>query len=80
MTTPKALSIQTLNGDDIIAFPPSPNATVLVLCLPNGKHAHWLREWIRHYDVMEQQPQPEQPVFVSPRLDRSDIGTDGFGN
>lgn len=30
------------------------NSTVLVLCLPNGKHAHWLREWIRHYDVMEE--------------------------
>jgi hypothetical protein len=27
--------------------------TVLVLCLPDGKHAHWLREWIRHYDVVE---------------------------
>lgn len=26
--------------------------TVLVLCLPDGKHAHWLREWIRHYDVV----------------------------
>jgi hypothetical protein len=30
------------------------NGTVLVLCLPDGKHAHWLREWIRHYDVTEQ--------------------------
>lgn len=29
------------------------NGTVLVLCLPDGKHAHWLREWIRHYDVTE---------------------------
>jgi hypothetical protein len=28
--------------------------TVLMLCLPDGKHAHWLREWIRHYDVIEQ--------------------------
>jgi hypothetical protein len=27
--------------------------TVLTLCLPKGKHAHWLREWIRHYDVIE---------------------------
>lgn len=24
--------------------------TVLVLCLPD-RHAHWLREWIRHYDI-----------------------------
>lgn len=30
------------------------NGTVLVLCLPSGKHAHWLREWIRHYDVTEE--------------------------
>jgi hypothetical protein len=30
------------------------NNTVLMLCLPDGKHAHWLREWIRHYDVVEQ--------------------------
>jgi hypothetical protein len=29
-------------------------STVLVLCLPDGKHAHWLREWIRHYDVTEE--------------------------
>lgn len=29
------------------------NGTVLVLCLPAGEHAHWLREWIRHYDVIE---------------------------
>jgi hypothetical protein len=27
--------------------------TVLTLCLPDGKHAHWLREWIRHFDVTE---------------------------
>lgn len=27
--------------------------SVLTLCLPNGVHAHWLREWIRHYDVVE---------------------------
>ena len=32
--------------------------TVLVLCLPDGKHAHWLREWIRHYDVTVQIPDP----------------------
>lgn len=27
--------------------------TVLTLCLPEGKHAHWLREHIRHYDVID---------------------------
>lgn len=27
--------------------------TVLTLCLPDGKHAHWLRERIRHYDVVD---------------------------
>lgn len=26
------------------------DGTVLVLCLPD-RHAHWLREWIRHYDI-----------------------------
>ena len=38
------------------------NATVLVLCLPDGKHAHWLREWIRHYDVTEIIPPYNTPV------------------
>ena len=28
--------------------------TVLTLCLPNEKHAHWLREWIRHFDIVEE--------------------------
>lgn len=27
--------------------------SVLTLCLPD-RHAHWLREWIRHYDIKEQ--------------------------
>ena len=31
------------------------NNTVLTLCLPDGVHAHWLRERIRHYDVRENQ-------------------------
>lgn len=29
------------------------NNTVLTLCLPEGKHAHWLREKIRHYDIID---------------------------
>ncbi len=30
--------------------------TVLTICLPlENKHAHWLREWIRHYDIQEQE-------------------------
>lgn len=28
--------------------------TVLTLCLPDGRHAHWLREKFRHYDVDEE--------------------------
>lgn len=29
--------------------------TVLVLCLPD-RHAHCLREWIRHYDIWKERP------------------------
>lgn len=30
------------------------NNTVLTICLPDeGRHAHWLREQVCHYDVVE---------------------------
>lgn len=32
--------------------------TVLTLCLPDDVHVHWLREKFRHYDVIEQSPDP----------------------
>lgn len=28
--------------------------TVLVVVIPGERQAHWLREWIRHYDIMEE--------------------------
>jgi len=31
------------------------NATVLTICLPfEGRHVHWLRGRIRHYDIWEE--------------------------
>ena len=36
------------------------NNTVLTLCLPEGKHAHWLREKIRHYDLIDHEKALEE--------------------
>ena len=31
------------------------DSTVLTICLPSeGRHSHWLREQIRHYDIWEE--------------------------